>query len=164
MARIEDYEPFKVAIKEKDRNLKWHRRFVEMAELVATWSKDESTKVGCVIVGPNKEVRSVGYNGFPRGVMETPKRLVRPEKYLWTEHSERNAIYNAARMGLSLEGCTLYSSWIPCMDCARAIIQSGIVSVYGKLKEDINVDKWGEHFAHINSMFNEAGVDFYIIP
>ena len=105
----------------------WNKFFIEMAEFVATKSKDTSTKVGCVIVGLDNDVRAIGYNGLPRGVNDdVPERLARPAKYLWTEHAERNAIYNAARTGAQLKGCTAYMVWFPCAECARALIQSGI--------------------------------------
>ncbi len=105
----------------------WDSYFMEMATLVASKSKDRSTKVGCVIVGPNNEVRSTGYNGFCRGVDdENDDRHERPEKYLWTEHAERNAIFNAARNGIRMEDCTAYTTMFPCADCARSFIQSGI--------------------------------------
>ena len=78
-------------------NDKWNSRFMDLARLVAGWSKDTSTKVGCVIIGPDKEIRSTGYNGFPRGVDDTiPAGHERPAKYDFTEHAERNAIYNAS--------------------------------------------------------------------
>ena len=137
---------------------KWDRRFVEMAELVATWSKD-TTQVGCVIVGPDREVRSVGYNGLPRCVDEREERITRPEKYLWTEHAERNAIYNAALVGIPLKGCTLYCSWVPCMDCGRAIIQSGIGCVVGRAKQDGD-GKWSDELRKTIGMLDEAGVEF----
>jgi len=109
---------------------KWDKRFTDLAIHVSGWSKDRSTKVGCVIVGPHHEVRSLGYNGFPRGVDDdSDERHERPAKYLWTEHAERNAIYNAARCGIALEGCVLYVPWHPCTGCARAIVQSGITEV-----------------------------------
>src|SRR5678816_3286831 len=87
----------------------WDIRFLREAARIATWSKDRSTKVGCVIVGPSREIRSTGYNGFPRGVNDdVDERHARPMKYAYCEHAERNAIYNAARVGIPLEGCTLY--------------------------------------------------------
>ncbi len=105
----------------------WDHRFMELARHIGQWSKDRSFGVGCVIVGPDREIRSTGYNGFPREVDDNvEERHERPAKYAWTEHAERNAIYNAARMGTALKGCTMYVPWYPCMDCARAIIQSGI--------------------------------------
>lgn len=112
----------------------WDRFFIEMAMHVATKSKDPSTKVGCVIVGPDNEVRSIGFNGFPRGVDELPtERWERPGKYKWVEHAERNAVYNAARSGARLDGCRAYLNWepIPCADCSRSFIQSGVIEVIG---------------------------------
>ena len=108
----------------------WDDTFFKLCEVISTRSKDQNTKVGCVIVGPNNEIRTMGYNCFPRGINDNvASRQVQPEKYSWFEHSERNAIYNAARVGIPLEGCSLYVPWVPCCDCARAIIQSGIKEV-----------------------------------
>src|SRR5437868_3747766 len=105
----------------------WDDRFIELARHIGQWSKDPSRKVGCVIVGPYNEVRATGYNGFPRGVDDSAvERNQRPAKYLWTEHAERNAIYNAARCGIPIAGCRIYVPWFPCMDCARAIVQVGL--------------------------------------
>src|SRR5260370_34651295 len=105
---------------------------MDLAREIARWSKDRSGGVGCVIVGPDNEVRSTGFNGFPRGVNdEVESRHERPAKYKWTEHAERNAIYNAARVGIPIEGCRIYLPWFPCMECARAIIQTGIVELIG---------------------------------
>src|SRR5882724_1578597 len=103
----------------------WDRRFLDLARHVGQWSKDQSRQVGCVIVGPSREIRAIGYNGFPRGADDSPDSLrnTRPNKYLWTEHAERNAIYQAARIGITVSGCTMYLPWFPCMDCARAIVQ-----------------------------------------
>ena len=115
-------------------NISWDEYYIKMAEHIATKSKDPSTQVGCVIVGPDHEVRSTGFNGFPRGVVEnTPTRWERPEKYEWVEHAERNAVYNAARVGVPLKGCTAYLNWEPhpCVNCAKAFIQAGIIEVVG---------------------------------
>lgn len=134
-------------------------RFIALAEHVGTWSKDRSTQVGCVIVGPSSEIRSVGYNGFPRDVEdEVDKRHERPDKYKWTEHAERNAIYNAARVGTPLEGCSIVIPWYPCADCSRAIIQSGIKEVI--CNEPIWEDQtWGRDFQISEQMFEEAGIE-----
>lgn len=131
----------------------WDAYFIRMAMLVSEKSKDTSTKVGCVLVGPHDQVLSTGFNGFPRGVAETvteyetspgafhswkrtflhPDRWTRPVKYEFAEHAERNAIYNAARHGVKLDGARAYLNWeaCPCTDCARAFIQAGIVEVVG---------------------------------
>jgi dCMP deaminase len=137
----------------------WDRRFLELAAHIGGWSKDRSAKTGCVIIGPDRLVRSTGYNGFPRGIDDDqPARHVRPAKYHWTEHAERNAIYNAARLGISTEGCTCYINWFPCIDCARAIIQAGLVRVVG-LEPDRDDPKWGADFHFALDLFKEAGLE-----
>lgn len=142
-------------------HIKWNDLFMTMVYLVAMKSKDEKTHIGAVIVGKNKEVRSVGYNSFVRGLNDNvDSRHQRPEKYFWTEHAERNAIYNATLMGVSLDGCTMYTNGIPCMDCARAVIQSGIKKiVVDKNWNDGNSDKWNEHAIRSLVMFEEVGVE-----
>ncbi len=141
----------------------WDSYFMDMAALVASRSKDRSTKVGCVIVGPDNEIRSTGYNGFPRYVNDdVDERHERPAKYLWTEHAERNAIYNAARMGTPLKGCKIYLSWFPCMDCARAIVQSGISEVLC-IEPTLDNPKWRTDFINAITLFKEAGVSVFYI-
>lgn len=136
----------------------WDAYFMSMARLAATRSKDRSTKVGCVLVGADNEVVSTGYNSFPRGINDdAPERHERPEKYKWTEHAERNAIYNAARIGASTKGTRAYVPWFPCMDCARALVQAGVVEVVG-IKPDMMDARWGEDFARAETLFAEAGV------
>ena len=110
---------------------KWDNRFIDLAKHIASWSKDRSTQVGAVAVGSLREIKSVGYNGFPRGVDDDiEERHERPAKYSFTEHAERNLIYNATLNGISLNGTTLYVTHFPCPDCARGVIQSGITRVY----------------------------------
>ena len=143
---------------------KWNYRFMEIALHISTWSKDKSTKVGCVVVGPDKEIRAQGYNGFPRGVNDDlMERQERPIKYAFYEHAERNAIYNAGLFGASLRNCTLYVTMPPCADCARAIIQSGIKQVYflAPAPDATKVQtagNWRETVAVSFEMFKEAGV------
>lgn len=137
--------------------------YLDMADFVSRKSKDRSTKVGVVISGPDNEVRSTGYNGFPRGIDDNPEdRHERPAKYMWTEHAERNAIYNAARAGVSLKGCTLYLNFapIPCTDCARAIIQVGITRIVGKnIKFTGKGSHWDENLSASERMLIEANVE-----
>lgn len=138
--------------------MNWDQYFMTLARHVSSRSKDRSTKVGCVIVGPDNEIRSTGYNSFPRGINDdAEERHARPEKYLWTEHAERNAIYNAARVGVALKGCRAYLPWFPCMDCARALVQSGIVELIA-IQPDLNDPKWGEDFKRVGTLLSEAGV------
>lgn len=139
--------------------LKWDKRFLELAKLVSTWSKDLSTKVGCVVVGPRREIRSVGYNGFPRGVHdEVPSRQERPEKYLWTAHAEMNSVANACSHGTSLLNCCMYVTCAPCADCAKVIIQSGIKRIVYIPPKDGMSDRWQDHFRVASQMLLEAGV------
>lgn len=138
---------------------KWHKRWFSLMHLVEDWSKDTNTKVGCVIVGPYNELRSIGYNGFPRGVHDkVVSRYERPDKYLFTEHAERNALYNASLSGSSVKDCVLYIGWCPCADCARAIIQSGISAV---IVEDpyFMPAHWAESCSAAVQMFLEAEVE-----
>ena len=173
----------------------WDDYFIQISQLISEKSRDPSTKCGAVIVDPDNQIVSTGFNGFPRGVKETthcagytpkndflslvevfnnhkealkhPKELLaerwekRPEKYDWVEHAERNAIYAAARMGAATKGCKMYLNYNPecCTDCARAIIQAGIIEVIGP---DIPFPGKGHGTGYTctNSftMFKEAGV------
>jgi len=141
---------------------KWDSRWLNLADHVSAWSKDRSTKVGCIVVGEANQILTQGYNGFPRGVNDNlPERHERPLKYRWTEHAERNAIYNAARTGTSLIGSTLYVPWFPCTDCARGIVQSGIAAVVTvnpwSYRRDF-MDRWAEDFNISYSILFEANV------
>jgi dCMP deaminase len=139
----------------------WDDYYLSTCKIVATRSKDPNTQIGCVIVGPAHEIRTTGYNSFPRGIRDdVPERLVRPAKYLWIEHAERNAICNAARCGTALEGCTIYVEVMPCMDCARAIVQAGIseVVVSGERMKQYSSDYYDEHFRMAEVLLQEAGV------
>lgn len=143
-------------------NEEWLRYFINIAEQVKLKSKDRSTQIGAVIVGKDKEIRSTGYNSFPRGLDdEVPERQERPEKYYFFEHSERNAIYNAARVGIPLdESVIIVTSGIPCADCARAIINSGIKAVYCKtICTTKNKEKWNESQEKALQMLKECKVD-----
>ena len=136
---------------------KWDTRWLELTDHIAEWSKDKSRKIAAVIVGSRKEVLAIGYNGFPRGVEDdVPERHERPTKYLFTEHAERNAIYNAAARGIQLEGSTMYLSWFPCCDCARGIIQSGISKLVC-VQPDWSEEKY--NFQQSMEMLHEAGVE-----
>ena len=133
----------------------WDRRFLELAELVGGWSKDPSTKVGCVIASPDRRVVSTGFNGLPAGVEDTLDRLSdRGVKYDMMVHAERNAIISARR---DLTGFRLYTTLMPCSACAAMIIQAGIAEVVAppcsdpRIAETFRLDLTRE-------MFAEAGV------
>ena len=97
----------------------------------------------------------------PRGIRDdVPERLVRPTKYLWIEHAERNAICNAARAGTATEGCTIYVEIMPCMDCARAVVQAGIIQVVVSRERmaEYSSQYYDEHFGMVEVLFKEAAV------
>ena len=142
--------------------MEWNEYFITIAEQVKEKSKDINTKIGAVIVGKDKEILTTGYNSFPRGLNdELTERQERPEKYFWFEHAERNAIYNAARIGVSLKESTVYlTSGLPCMDCARGLIQSGVKKIVCKQNcTTKNKDKWLEQQERSLILFSECGVE-----
>lgn len=141
-------------------------KYLEVANAIAkNFSKDQSTKVGCVIVGPAGESRGWGYNGAPRGCSadEDGRGVARPEKYYWFSHSEVNAITNAARMGTPLEGALIFVTHPPCMECARAIVQSGITEVWSYEPTDDFKERWDAHISRTQTLFRECGVAYYWI-
>jgi dCMP deaminase len=133
----------------------WDRRFLDLAEHVSSWSKDPSTKVGAVIVNQDKQVLSLGYNGFPRGVEDLEGRYKdRQTKYLFVAHAERNALDNAFT---DTRGATLYTTLCPCNECSKSIIQKGIRTVVTKKMK--NTDQATRlNFDVTISMFEESGV------
>ena len=109
---------------------RWDAYFMDMAHLVASKSKDSSMKVGAVIVSTDHVILSTGYNGFVRFADDDDEtKRERPEKYFWTCHAELNAVCNAARVGMALKDSTIYVTNHPCVECARAIVQAGIIEV-----------------------------------
>ena len=140
--------------------LTWHEYFMGVAMLSAMRSKDPGTQVGACIVSPDNKILSMGYNGFPIGCSDDEfpwNREGEPldNKYLYTTHSELNAILNYR--GGSLEGSKIYVSLFPCNECAKAIIQAGIKTVI------YDCDKYANTAPIMASkrMFRSAGVKFY---
>jgi dCMP deaminase len=135
---------------------KWDLRMLELAEHVAGWSKDPSTRVGAVIAQPDRRVSSLGYNGFPRGVWDDDARYAdRDTKMRFVCHAERNALDNAE---ISLRGCTMYVTLQPCADCTKSMIQRGISRVVTKV--NLEREQYYRDFVdHSVSMMEEAGVE-----
>ena len=117
----------------RDGYISWDEYFMGVAKLAAMRSKDPNTQVGSCIVSEDTNILSMGYNGFPKGCSDDDfpweKTDTTPDhnKYLYSTHSELNAILNYR--GGSLEGTKLYVSLFPCNECAKAIIQAGIKTV-----------------------------------
>lgn len=123
------------------KGTKWDERFLKMAEDVATWSScfQENRQVGAVIA-KNKRILTTGYNGASSGIMSCKERgeclrrkLNIPSgtrhEVCYATHAEQNAIIQAAKMGISIDGATLYCTHQPCVICSKMIINSGIVRI-----------------------------------
>jgi len=140
-------------------SLKWDQRFLELSKLIASWSKDPSTQTGAVIVSPDRTIIAVGYNGFPKGMEDTPELYANREiKYSRIVHCEMNAVLNAKQ---SVEGCTLYTwPFASCDRCAVHMIQAGIKTfVFPKLPAELE-GRWKESVAKTKAYFEEAGVNW----
>ncbi len=139
---------------------KWDHRFLALADHVAQWSKDPSTKVGAVIVRADKTIVSLGYNGFPPGIDDDQYRLEDRElKYPYTVHAEMNALLSA---GQPIDSTmTMYvSPLIPCHDCTGAIIRAGIRDVVAYMRDD-PIDRQMTEFTM--GMMEEAGVNLHVV-
>lgn len=144
-----------------ERQQKWDRRFLDMAALVSSWSKDPSTKCGAVIVRPDKSICSTGYNGFPKQLRDDPAILAnREKKYQRVVHAELNALLFARE---PVVGYTMYT-WPPgygptCDRCAAHVIQAGIARVVHVRKGGDFPTRWREACEEGVAMYAEAGVE-----
>ncbi len=134
---------------------KWDHRFLELARLVSTWSKDPSTKVGAVIADDKNRIVSLGFNGFARSVQDLSERLNdRETKYKMVLHAEENALLFANR---DLAGCTIYTyPLMPCAACMSRIIQKGIARAVSLESDN---PRWQEHFILSKQLAEEAGIE-----
>lgn len=141
-----------------ERQFKWDLRFLDMARLISSWSKDPSTKVGAVIVRPDMTIVSLGYNGFPRLLPDDPEAYAdRTVKYQRVVHAETNAILSAER---SVQGCTLYTYPLPaCVDCTKTAIQAGIRRFVSIIPTPEQYTRWGESFRAAEDMLILARVE-----
>ena len=136
---------------------KWDRRFLELAKHVASWSKDPSTQVGCVLANDRNIVVGMGYNGFPRGIEDTEARLNdRPTKYELMVHAEVNAILNANG---PVRDTTAYCTLAPCDICMKFLIQSGVRRIASPAVSPELRDRWGTKLDLAVKLANEAGVE-----
>ena len=136
---------------------KWHTRFMDVAKLVSSWSKD-STQVGAVITN-GKHILTTGYNGFPAKIDDKPSRLLaRDAKLKYTVHAEMNAILQATKHGINLTGATLYVYGLPpCKECAKHIVASGIENVFFTVTGTPN-QQWLDDKEFALSLFSEAKI------
>lgn len=144
-----------------ENHLKWDKRFLELAKMIASWSKDPSTKTGAVIVN-DRRIVSIGFNGLPSGVADLDERYNNREtKYKMIVHCERNAIIFARE---SLAGYTLYTwPFMSCCPCAGLVINSGITRCVAPPCTEEQRKRWGTDFEITETMFKEAGVKLDLI-
>ena len=155
---------------EQEKRARWARHFLQLALDHARMSKDPSTRVGAIITGPDREIVSGGFNGFPRGIADTPERLNdRDTKLKLIVHAETNAILGAARLGAGLKGCTLYLAatddsgmvWggPPCTRCTVEIIQAGIGGIVSYSPKKVP-SRWHEDLALARKLIEEVGISY----
>ena len=134
---------------------KWHLRFLRLAREVASWSKDPSTQVGCVIVDQSRRVVSLGFNGLPAGMQDTAERLLnRDLKLALTIHAEENALLFADR---PVRDCVAFVTRHPCAHCAAKLIQSGVGAVIYLSNPDFD-KRWADNLAISGQALAEAGI------
>ncbi len=146
---------------DREFQIKWDKRYMELAEMVATWSTcfRENRQIGAVLV-KNNRILTVGYNGAPASVKNCYERGECLRNKLGIESgtqreicysidAEQNAIVQAARLGLNTNGATAYVTHQPCSICARILISAGIKRVVYKhaYPDDFSIN-----------LFKEAGV------
>lgn len=132
---------------------KWDLRFLEVAGLVSSWSKDPSTRVGAVIVN-DRRIISTGYNGFDKFSGDVYKD--REDKYSRTIHAEENAILFADRR--DMQGATMYVTMYPCSLCSAKIVQVGIDRVVTITPTKEHLVRWGDSFKTSKRIFESAGI------
>lgn len=132
-------------------------QWVELAITAARSSPSRPRKVGAVLVLADGQTTLAACSDFPSGVRDTEVRHASPERLLWIEHAERNAIYAAARAGLGTAGATLIATFHPCADCARAIVQAGVTTVH-TMAPEFTDPVWGPSFHFSRSILEEGGV------
>ena len=137
---------------------KWDLRFLDMAKVVAGWSKDPSTKTGAVIVDPWNRIISTGYNGFPQRIKDDDRLNVREVKYEMIVHCEVNALIFARG---DIQGCALYTwPFMCCSRCAAIMIQAGIRRHVAPLNPD---PRWEKSFELSTQLFSEANVGLVLL-
>jgi dCMP deaminase len=135
----------------------WCDRFMRLAEEVASWSKDPKGGVGAVLVDDRKRVIGLGFNGFPDRIPDDPALLADQEAKLPRMiHAEVNAVLNAVT---PVHGATLFTTLAPCAECAKLLIQAGVVAVYRRPHPEHRHQRWAESFRVAETILGEAGVE-----
>lgn len=140
----------------------WDAWMLGLAAYVSTRSRDPSTKVGAVLMRPDKTIASVGYNGLPRGIADDERLHDREWKYANVVHAEINALVHARE---PVGGYTLFVyPFHPCSNCAAAIIQAGVTRIVTLEPAPEQKDRWGASFLYATNALREAGVSVVVYP
>jgi dCMP deaminase len=145
-------------ISPRQNYISWDECFMRMAHVIAERSKDPSTQAGAVIVDQNNVVVGLGYNGFPRGIDSTTFPWERAggfleTKYAFVCHAEENAVYNSNN---TTKKCKIYCTLFPCNECAKTLIQNGIVEVIYESDKYHNMDA----FVAARRLFDAVGIKY----
>jgi dCMP deaminase len=143
-----------------DRQHKWDLRYLELAKTIAGWSKDPSSQIGAIAVGSKGQVLAQGYNGFPRGMVDSPQHYKnKTVKYARIVHAEMNMIFNASFNGGCLNGSSVYVSGLPtCSDCAKGLIQVGVKELI--MPQQKIEDRWYDSWQRSKEYYKEAGLKY----
>ena len=133
-------------------------RLLERAIAAASESPNQIRRVGAVLVTADRSVEIAACNSFPPGIKPLPERAVGDNRFIWLEHAERAAIFEAARRGLATDGGALVSTYFPCTDCARAIVQAGVKTV-ATPRPEYDDPVWGESFRTSAAILAEGAVE-----
>jgi dCMP deaminase len=135
----------------------WCDRFLRLAEEVASWSKDPKGGVGAVLVNDRKRVIGLGFNGFPDRIADRVDLLADQEAKLPRMiHAEMNAVLNAVA---PVRDATLFTTLAPCAECAKLLIQAGVVAVYRRPHPEHRHRRWAESFRIAETILQEAGIE-----
>ncbi len=121
---------------------------------IAKWSSSRGDKVGAILITP--KVYFIDRCEFPEGVSRLDNRYVKPDRFIWTDHAERRVIYSAARYGIATKGATIYTTWFPCSECAKAISQAGINNLVA-IEPDWKNKRW--NFLEAKQILTESKVE-----
>ena len=106
-----------------------HKVYMNIAHEIKHLSHDLETQVGAVMLSPEGRIIATSYNGFVRSADDEALPRIRPDKYQYMQHAERNLIYNCAYEGIRTKGTTIYSTLSPCLECVRACFQAGVSKI-----------------------------------
>ncbi len=134
---------------------------MDLARAAAGGSPNKVRQVGAAILLADGGPPITGCNTFPKGVLDLDWRHEGDGRFVWMEHAERNAIYQAAREGRALAGATLATSFFPCIDCARAIVQTGVTKLATPVPA-LDDPVWGAAFPRSQAILEEGGVELVL--